>query len=157
VPRSAGARPRLSAKVLLVDTRGRVLLFCGRDATGANGGTFWFPPGGGVEAGETLTEAALRELKEEVGIELAADELGEVVLERLSSFEFEGTRFEQEEHYFLVRVPEADVDASGGSEIERRAIVSYRWWSVAELAATDHTIYPDGLGELLDRHVGHCR
>lgn len=56
---------RQSAKVLLVDPAGRVLLFRGGDPTRPEAGSWWFPPGGGVEPGETLEEAARREVREE--------------------------------------------------------------------------------------------
>jgi 8-oxo-dGTP diphosphatase len=59
--------PRLRVSVLL-RWQGRILL-CRQEKPGKE---YWLLPGGGVEWGETLTEALRRELGEEVGI---ADEL----------------------------------------------------------------------------------
>jgi 8-oxo-dGTP diphosphatase len=56
------------AAVALVDGEGRVLLQRrGRD--GAHAGVWEFP-GGKVEPGETLEQALVREIREEIGIEL---------------------------------------------------------------------------------------
>ena len=44
---------RRSARVILADSAERLLLFQSED--------FWFTPGGGIEPGETLEQAAIRE------------------------------------------------------------------------------------------------
>ena len=41
----------------------------------ADGRVFWCPPGGGLDAGETHVDAAVRELREETGLVLAPSEL----------------------------------------------------------------------------------
>ena len=57
----------LASVVALVDTDGRVLL--ARRPTDKSFGGFWEFPGGKVESDETPEDAALRELKEELGID----------------------------------------------------------------------------------------
>ena len=52
----------LGARVAVLDAEGRVMLV---KHTYSNG---WILPGGGVERGETLVAAALREIREEAGI-----------------------------------------------------------------------------------------
>ncbi|MFD6415880.1 NUDIX domain-containing protein [Streptomyces sp. NPDC060194] len=56
-----------TARVLCVDAADRVLLMRWRDPVG--GKLIWEPPGGGVEAGESLLVAARRELVEETGLD----------------------------------------------------------------------------------------
>lgn len=64
-PGKAAARPVLAASVAVFRPDGRVLL---ATRTQPPADRLWSLPGGKVEAGETLEEAALRELKEEVGV-----------------------------------------------------------------------------------------
>lgn len=65
-------RPVVCALVAAFDDRGRVLL--GLKATGTLAGT-WVVPGGKVERGERLREAAVREFAEECGVRLHPDTL----------------------------------------------------------------------------------
>jgi 8-oxo-dGTP diphosphatase len=65
---------RRFAGVLLVDPRGWLLLQ-ERDEHPVIDPDKWGLPGGHVEPGETYAHAARRELAEETGIEVAADEL----------------------------------------------------------------------------------
>jgi ADP-ribose pyrophosphatase YjhB (NUDIX family) len=68
-----GPRIRVSA---ILRWQGRVLL-CRQEKPGKE---YWLLPGGGVEAGETLTEALRRELREELGIEAHTQFEGPVAL-----------------------------------------------------------------------------
>jgi ADP-ribose pyrophosphatase YjhB (NUDIX family) len=61
----AAARPVLAASVAVFRADGKVLLATRTKPPAAD---VWSLPGGKVEAGETLEEAALRELGEEVGV-----------------------------------------------------------------------------------------
>jgi hypothetical protein len=58
----------------------------------------------------------------------------------------------QYDHYFVGRVP--DEERSLGAVAAMHAsdgIVTHRWWTLAELDATDEDIYPPGLAELVRR------
>src|ERR1700738_3536350 len=66
---------RRAARVLPVDADGRVLLQLGRDLH-RRSDRFWLTIGGGAERGETLAEAAAREMREETGIDVDPAELG---------------------------------------------------------------------------------
>lgn len=59
----------ISYGVLIVNEQGQLLL------AHATGQKHWDIPKGGAEAGESAREAAIREVREETGIELAADSL----------------------------------------------------------------------------------
>ncbi len=138
-----GVRQRTAARVLILDAAGRVLLFRGGDPARPQDGEWWFTPGGGVEPGESLPAAARREIHEETGHRLG--ELGPVVLQRQARFSFEGQEYAQTEHYFRVRVERTEVDYSGWTEVERRAVRTHRWWTAEELRTTVETVYPPNL------------
>jgi ADP-ribose pyrophosphatase YjhB (NUDIX family) len=94
---------REAVKAVAVDD-GRVLLLESREL-----GDFRFP-GGGVEIGETHTEALARELDEDCGMVLRS--LGELyldVVERRVAFEARGLVFEMTSHYYW-----CDVAAGSG-------------------------------------------
>jgi len=89
-----------AVQVRLFDEQGRVL-FLRRAGTGFFDG-FWSLPGGHVENGESLRQAAVRELAEELGIEVAQEALTPVaVVHRASDtnrieFLFEARRWQGE-------------------------------------------------------------
>ena len=144
-------RRRVSARILLTDRAGRVLLFHGIDPA-RPGVTHWFTPGGGVEEGEELRQTAVRELHEETGLRIAAEQLTGPTWVRRVSFPFDGTMYHGEEWFFLAAGVWSDddrVNTSGFTEPERSTMDEYRWWTMRELASTADTVYPPALAELL--------
>lgn len=142
------AIPRRAARVLLVDASGRVLMLRGRDP-GRPDHSYWFTVGGGLDAGETPVQGAVRELFEETGLRACPEALGEPVFHEVVEFPFDGQWYRQDQDFFLLRVDAVEVDFAGFSELERASVDAHRWWSLAELRATAERYYPPSLPELL--------
>lgn len=143
---------RTVARVVLFDASNRVLLlFVEGDRVSGQAG-YWYLPGGGMGSGETLIEAARRELREETGIETA--ELGPVVL-RVNGvrFEFGGREFEQDEWHLIGRLPDGRVGRSRDGDIEAEAVKAHRWWSLEDLAQTSDLIHPRDLASFVEHLV----
>jgi len=141
---------RRVGRVLLVDDENRVLLLHGFDPADP-GRPFWFTVGGGADPGESVAEAAARELREEVGLSVNVRALGQPVWHRLADFGFDGTRYLQEEDYFLLRVRPFPVSLDGLNQLERDTTDGYRWWDPAELESSGEDFYPPELPGLLRR------
>lgn len=139
---------RPSARVLLADGAGRVLLFRGFDP-GRPDRSWWFTPGGGLEPGEELHRAAVRELAEETGLRIGDEELTGPVWLRRATFEFDGATYHGEEWFYLVRTERTEVDTTGFTQVEIDTVNAHHWWSVPELSSTSDTVYPVQLAELL--------
>ncbi len=138
------AEIRPAARVILLDSQGRILLF---PWTLQDGRVIWLTPGGGLAPGETHAQAAIRELREETGVETVA--VGPCVWRREHVFTWSGRRLRQQERFFLVRVDTAEVDTSRWEAHEREALGEGRWWSLEELRGSDAEFAPRRLAELL--------
>lgn len=145
-------RRRRAARILLVDDLGRVLLLRGGDPARPQAGTWWFTPGGGIEDGEAAAAAALREVREETGLQV--NQAGPVVLRRHVEHEFEGQLYSQDEEFFLVRCAVFEVDTAGWTATERRVVEEHRWWSTEALRRTAETVHPEDLVLVLKRLEG---
>ncbi|MFF3764857.1 NUDIX hydrolase [Streptomyces sp. NPDC001922] len=137
---------RTVARVVLLDPDDRILLLHGFEPADPTS-TWWFTPGGGVEEGESLEQAARRELAEETGI--SEVRLGPLLWRRSCSFPFDGRRWDQNEWYYLARTVRTRTDTGGHTDLERRSVRGLRWWTSEELSATRETVYPTRLAELL--------
>jgi 8-oxo-dGTP pyrophosphatase MutT (NUDIX family) len=100
------------------------------------GTPYWFTIGGGVEAGETVVQAGLRELREEVGILLPSDGLGEPVATNTIEFEWGGCPIIQHQTFFAVGVDTVEVTFANQEELELQTISAHGWWHPDELEAT---------------------
>jgi 8-oxo-dGTP pyrophosphatase MutT (NUDIX family) len=143
---------RRAARVILIDGDDRVLLLAARDP--ADRRVVWFMPGGGVEPGETLQQAARRELAEEVPDVAGLPLVGPVWTRRHAEFSWDGQLIDQSEWFFVARL-DAPLDAARIGPApgdEGRYFVGARWSSVddiAELVAGGEIVAPRRLAELL--------
>jgi ADP-ribose pyrophosphatase YjhB (NUDIX family) len=111
------------------------------------GDTFHGPPGGQIEFGETAADAARREMREELGVELeSVTLLG--VLENI--FVYEGQRGHEIVFVFETKVGDPafnEQEQVHGVEAGRAFVLT--WERAADLLAAGGRLVPDGLFELL--------
>ncbi|MFX0580752.1 NUDIX hydrolase [Nocardia nepalensis] len=142
---------RTSARVVLLDEQDRVLLMRGNDPKTPDV-SFWFTIGGGVEPGETLRSAAVRELWEETGYTADPASLRGPIWRRVAVFPFDGELIRAEELFFALRVPAYDPKPGNLTAIERRSITGNKWCTGSDIVTLDHTgetVYPYHLDQLL--------
>ncbi|MBE1546422.1 8-oxo-dGTP pyrophosphatase MutT (NUDIX family) [Mycobacterium sp. OAS707] len=158
-PRDVGpVNRRLSARVVLLDDDGCVLLFCGSDPAIAAGSQnpaprWWFTVGGAAQQGETLPQAAAREVQEETGLRVEPADMVGPVWRREAVIDFNGSVIRSEEMFFVHRTRRFEPSAAGRTGLERAYIHGHRWCDatmIADLVAKGETVYPLQLGELLE-------
>lgn len=142
---------RTSARVVLIDEADRMLLLRGCDPKVPDV-PFWFTVGGGVNPGETLREAAIRELYEETGLTADSSHLRGPLWRRVAVFPFNGELIRSEELFFALRTKNFEVDPANLDYVERRSITGNKWCTPTDIAQLDHsgeTVYPYHLDQLL--------
>ncbi len=144
---------RSAVRLVVRDRRGDVLVFRAREITLPELGQWWELPGGGIEPGEGYREAAVRELREETGLTVAASAVGPACWRRTASYRHRGTRRLQHEVVAVVDVggdrPALDVSAQLPHEVED--YLSWQWMPPGEILAGGERFYPGRLPELLPR------
>jgi 8-oxo-dGTP pyrophosphatase MutT (NUDIX family) len=144
-------RLRRAGRVIVLDPEDRVLLF--RYDEEPPNGRHWCTPGGGLDDGEDYAAGARRELAEETG--WTDVPVGSEVYEHTRTMEYADKIVRQHERFFLARVEVsrrslgqvADMHVSDG-------ITAWRWWTPAEMDATDEVIWPSRLADLIRTLIG---
>lgn len=144
-------RERPSSRLLVIDPLDRILLFRFEHRQGPLAGQqFWATPGGGLDPGESYTQAACRELREETG--LVVDDPGPEVGQRIVTFQMpDGEMVRADERLFLVRVEASQISTERWTDLERTVMAAHRWWSAAELLSTAEQVWPEDLTDILVR------
>jgi len=107
----------------------------------------WLIPGGGIDLGETPKAAAIRELREETGLQLVETDLGEPSLVASGSWLWaDGISFHTyTDTIFEYQTPKFEIDTSGFTNDELRDVLEYRWWQVKDLLDSQELIGPHEL------------
>lgn len=146
---------RATSRVLLIDPSGAVLMFLqyGKDRAVS---PRWITPGGGVDAGESHDQAAIREVFEETGL----------VLETVpGAFLDEDFDPDQRWHpyqrghwaWYDIRTDRFNPVRDGWTDEERADVVEWRWMTADELAAEVHDVEPETLPETVRERLGETR
>lgn len=146
---------RETARVVLTAKTGELLMIFTHWDPGTGLPPRWLTPGGGIDAGETPLQAAVRELREETGLIVDPKDLGEPV--NRIEFQLNWATGELETgiaHFYAYQVDEPfELDNSLWMPDEHRDIVSYRWWKPSDLIASGELIGPPGLAEWIASHL----
>jgi len=139
---------RHTARILVIDEDGAILLMkthWGRRILPER----WLTPGGGVDPGEDVHTAAVRELFEETGVRV--ESLGEPVWHERRAMPAGAVFDETDATYFLLRTPRFDIVRDDWTESEHDDIVDIRWFAPEELAASTDEFDPEDVRAILAR------
>lgn len=152
VPDADGVPHRKAARVVAFDPAGRILLLLGHDE-GDMAHRWYFTPGGGLAAGESARDGAVREFREETGVRVEADRLEGPVLHRHATFHFVHETRRQDEEFFTVRLTAAEAEQAAAQRdatltLWERELLEGAAWYAPDNLGTDAVTYPRGLDRM---------
>ena len=146
---------REAARVLLLDSQNRIFLMKTHWDPGTGQPPRWLTPGGGIDAGETILQAAVRELREETGLVVEPEALGEII--HVQDFRIDWVTGDYEtgvHHFYQLQVVDGFMpDTSGWTDSEHRDVLELRWWNWREFLDAEQRLGPTGLADFLAAHL----
>ncbi|HEV2640742.1 MAG TPA: NUDIX domain-containing protein [Actinocrinis sp.] len=136
--------PRQAARIAVLDPDGAIFLQLHDDA---EIGLHWMMPGGGLEAGEDELTGALREAAEETG--WTDLQVGPPLWRWEHDYTRMGVPTRQSEVIFQGAGPRREPIGDLAASYALDGILTCRWWTPAELAASTDLFWPPQLPDLL--------
>ncbi|MCW2885647.1 MAG: hypothetical protein QOE54_1736 [Streptosporangiaceae bacterium] len=137
---------RPAVRIVCVDGAGRILLLRWRDPVSER--SYWEPPGGGLDPGESPLAAARRELHEETG--LPGDAVLDVSVPVDRDFRWYGVHYSKVEPFYLARFQGTVAAApTAFTAEENESYVGNGWFTTEEISGLDD-IEPPHLLDALD-------
>ena len=145
---------RKAVRVLLLNDKNELLLMCIENfdistTKGKKNKRFWYTTGGGIEAGEAIEQAALREIFEETGIEKNRIKLGPVVWHSNVDLMFKGKLTRLDESFIVARTISQNVALHKPTENEKQVVKKLQWFSLDDIKKSSDVIFPISLHKFL--------
>lgn len=160
IPVEPALRPvrHRNASRVVIRSGERVLVVADTDP-GVPGSHWYVLPGGGWDPAESSREAAVRELAEETGLSVHADDLVGPVAHRIVSHGYSDQVLVQYEDFYVLDLPSAfEPDVSGFTAEEQLTLGEFRWVTTEQLSTL--VVWPLEVPELMvadgtvDRDLG---
>lgn len=145
---------RREAARVIIRCGGRVLLMQDSDP-GVPGAQWWVVPGGGIDPGETVKQAAVREVAEETGYQASeADLVGPVAVRDVVHGYSDKVLYQRETFYVLDVDQPFDVDTSGFTDEEKRKMQGWGWFTADDLAGME--VWPESVVDVMGSDGSRC-
>ncbi|MGD2169862.1 MAG: NUDIX domain-containing protein [Chlamydiota bacterium] len=143
-----------SVRILLINDDQKLLLMCANDpkTTSRDGsyyGRFWFPIGGEIEPGESLIEAATRELKEETGLNKEDVTFGPIVWWGNFEMVINGMLTKVKQKFIIAHTKNKSITLKYLTSDEKKVIEKIQWMSFEQICNHNEVIYPVVLKDYL--------
>lgn len=145
---------RKAVRVLLINNNNQLLLMCVEDfdvstPDGTRNKRFWCTIGGGIERGESIEQAALREIYEETGIVQEAVALKSVVWHGVVDLMLKGVLTRLDESFIVAKTNQTTVALCSPTEDEKQVVKKMIWFSLEDIQKCPDVIFPVVLPDYL--------